>query len=108
MELSSTLIVKHLARCRVQLKQVLRKEEAERLLAEEEGLLDALLGRERTDKYGPDQQSRRESYEMGLLEGRVLMGLQRGSNRRQSLLRTPKHWWRALKHWWSADNPLSG
>jgi hypothetical protein len=85
MEFPSTLIRSRLAWCRLQRMQALTNEEADRFLAEEEGLLDAMLGRERTDKYGPDQQSRRESYQIGLHDGQALMGLQRWSDARQSI-----------------------
>ena len=86
MELSFSLIGKHLARCRVQQKQASTKEEAERLLAEEEGLLDAMLGRDRTEIYGQNQRSSiATSYEIGLRDGQALMGLQRWSDRRQSI-----------------------
>lgn len=85
MELSSTLIGSRLAWCRLQRKQAITKDEAERFLAEEEGLLDAMLGRNRKEMYGQDQCSRRESYEIGLHDGQALMGLQRWSDTRQSI-----------------------
>lgn len=83
MMLSSTLIGSRLAWCRLQRKQALTKDEAERFLAEEEGLLDAMFGLDRKDMYALDQGSRRASYETGLHDGRALMGLQRWSDTRQ-------------------------
>src|SRR5262245_11309831 len=100
MECFSTLIGKRLAECRIRRKYANTKEEADKFLAEEEGLLDAMLGRNRRDMYGHDQQARRESYEIGLLDGQMLMGLQQWSYRKQSILDN-------LKHWWGARNPLS-
>ena len=86
MGLSSTLINSRLAWCRVQRMQTITKEEAERFLAEEEGLLDAMLGRDRTEIYSQNQRSSiATSYEIGLRDGQALMGLQRWSDRRQSI-----------------------
>lgn len=84
MKLSSTLIESRLAWCRLQRKQALTKDEAERFLAEEEGLLDAMLGRNREDMYDQNQGSRRSSYEIGLHDGLALMGLERWSKTQQS------------------------
>lgn len=100
MEFFSTLIGKRLAQCRVRQKQANTKEEADRLLAEEEGLLDAILGRNRLQMYCQDHKARRESYELGLLDGQILMGLQRWRDRRQLILNN-------LKEWWGGRNPLS-
>jgi hypothetical protein len=66
--------------------QAITKEEAERLLAEEEGLLDAMLGRDRTQSYSQKQRSIVTSYEIGLHDGQALMGLQRRGESRRSLL----------------------
>ena len=85
MELSSTLIRSRLAWCRVQRMQAITKEEAERFLAEEEGLLDALLGRDRTEIYSRNRCSIVTSYEIGLRDGQALMGLQRWSEARRSI-----------------------
>jgi len=85
MAFSWTLIGARLAWCRLQQEEAITKEEAERYLAEEEGLIDAMLGRNRLDMYGQRQQSRRASYELGLLDGQALMGLQRLSDTRQSI-----------------------
>jgi hypothetical protein len=73
------------------------KEEADRIPAEEHGLLDAVLGRNRWEMYNQDQRSRRESYEIGLLDGKILLGLQEWSDGRRSLLRIRKQWWCAHK-----------
>jgi hypothetical protein len=97
MECFSSRIGKRLARCRSQRMQAKTKEEADRFLAEEEGLIDAMLGRNRLDMYGQDQQSRRESYEIGLLDGMIIMSLQQGNLKSPSILRT-------LKEWLCADN----
>jgi hypothetical protein len=59
------------------------REEAERYLAEEQGLIDALLGRNRTEMYGHEPQFRREGYETGLSDGLALLGLQRWSEMRR-------------------------
>jgi len=83
MKRSSTLIGSRLAWCRLQRKQAATKDEVERFLAEEEGLLDAMLGRNRKDMYSHDRPSRRESYETGLRDGQALMGLQRWNDTRQ-------------------------
>lgn len=83
MAFSWTLIGSRLAWCRLQRKQAITREEAERFLAEEEGLLDAMLGRNRTDMYSQDQRSRRESYETGLHDGQALMCLQQWNDTRQ-------------------------
>lgn len=85
MALSSTLIESRLAWCRFQRVQAITKEDAAIYLAEEEGLLDAILGRNRAERYGQDQRARRTSYETGLLDGRALLGLQRWNDTRQSL-----------------------
>ena len=85
MKRSSTLIGSRLAWCRLQRKQAVTKDEAERFLAEEEGLLDAMLGRNRKDMYSHDRLSRRESYETGLHDGQALMGLQQWNDTRQSM-----------------------
>lgn len=85
MEFSSTLIRSRLAWCRIQRMQAVTKEEADRFLAEEEGLLDAMLGRSRLNMYGQDQLARRESYEIGLHDGQALMGLQRWSSTQRSV-----------------------
>ena len=85
MKLSTTLIGSRLAWCRLQRKQALTKDEAERFLAEEEGLLDAMLGQNRNDLYSQDQRSRRASYEIGFHDGQALMGLQRWNDTRQSI-----------------------
>lgn len=74
MEFSSTLIRSRLAWCRLQRMQATTKEDADKFLAEEEGLLDAMLGRNRSDMYGHDQPARRGSYEVGLHDGKALMG----------------------------------
>jgi len=87
MEFSSTLIRSRLAWCRLQRMQAVTKEEADRFLAEEEGLLDAMLGRSRLNMYGQDQLARRESYEIGLHDGQALMGLQRWSSTQRSISR---------------------
>jgi hypothetical protein len=100
MEWFSALFVKRLARCRARRVRAQSKEEADTILAEEHGLLDAVLGRNRLEMYNQDQQSRRESYEIGLLDGQILLGLQEWSDGRLSLLRI-------LKQWWHAHNPLS-
>src|SRR5215470_5373185 len=100
MEYFSTLIGKRLAECRIRRKYANTKEEADKFLAEEEGLLDAMLGRNRLDTYGHDHQARRESYEIGLLDGQMLMGLHQWSYGKRSFLVN-------LKHWWGAHNPLS-
>ena len=100
MECFSTLIGKRLAECRIRRKYANTKEEADKFLAEEEGLLDAMLGRNRLDTYGDDHQARRKSYEIGLLDGQILMGLFQSSYGEQSFLDN-------LKHWWGAHNPLS-
>lgn len=83
MILSSTLIGSRLAWCRLQRKQALTKEEAERFLAEEQGLLDAMFGLDRKDMYDLEQGSQRASYETGLHDGQALMGLQRWDNTRR-------------------------
>ncbi len=85
MKRTSTLIESRLAWCRLQREQALTKDEAERFLAEEEGLLDAMLGRNRVDMYDQNQDSRGASYEIGLHDGLALMGLQRWSETRQSI-----------------------
>ena len=85
MELSSTLIRSRIAWCRVQRMQAITKEEAERFLAEEEGLLDAMRGRDRTEIFSQNQCSIVRSYEIGLYDGQALMGLQRWSDTRQSI-----------------------
>jgi hypothetical protein len=77
---SSPLIVARLAWCRIQRKQATTREEAERLRAEEEGLIDAMLERNRLERYEQAQQFRREHYELGLQDGQALMGLQRWSD----------------------------
>lgn len=100
MECFSALFVKRLARCRARRVRAQTKEEADTILAEEHGLLDAVLGRNRLEMYNQDQQSRRESYEIGLLDGQILLSLQEWSDGRLSLLRI-------LKQWWHAHNPLS-
>ena len=85
MELSSTLVRSRLAWCRLQRVQAITKEEADRFLAEEEGLLDALLGRDRTDLYSQHQRSIVTSYEIGLHDGQALMGLQRWSDTQEAI-----------------------
>ena len=77
MKLSANLIRSRLAWCRVQRVQAITKGEADRFLAEEEGLLDAMLGRDRTELYSQHQRSIVTSYEIGLHDGQALMGLQR-------------------------------
>jgi hypothetical protein len=100
MECFSSRIGKRLVRCRTQRMQAKTKEEADRFLAEEQGLIDAMLGRNRVELDGQGQQSRRESYEIGFLDGIILMSLQQGNLKRPSILRT-------LKQWLCADNPFS-
>ena len=85
MALSSTLIESHLAWCQVQRMRAITKEEAERFLAEEEGLLDALLGRDRTEIYSQNRPSMVRSYEIGLHDGQALIGLQRWSEIQHSI-----------------------
>jgi hypothetical protein len=65
--------------------QAITKEEAERFLAEEEGLLDAQLGRDRTETYSQNRPSIVTSYELGLRDGQALMGLQKWNDTRQSI-----------------------
>ena len=77
---------------RIRRKYANTKEEADKFLAEEEGLLDAMLGRNRLDTYGHDHQARRKSYEIGLLDGQILMGLFQSSYGEQSFLNNLKHW----------------
>lgn len=55
------------------------QEEAERYLAEEQGLLDAMQGTDRTEIYGNAPQFWKACYETGLHDGRALLGLQRWS-----------------------------
>lgn len=93
MECFSTPIGKRLARCRTQQMQAKTKEEADRFLAEEVGLIDAMPGRNRLEMYGQHQQSLREHYEMGLFDGKILMSLQYGTRERPSILRTLQQWW---------------
>lgn len=88
MAFSSNLIGSRLAWCRVQRMRAITKEEAERFLAEEEGLLDAQLGRDRTDIYSQNRPYIVTSYELGLRDGQALMGLQRWNDTRQSISRT--------------------
>ena len=83
MILSSTLIGSRLAWCRLQRKQALTKDEADRFLAEEEGLLDAMFGLDRKYMYALARGAQRASYETGLHDGQALMGLQRWSDTRQ-------------------------
>jgi hypothetical protein len=92
MDLSSNLIRSRLAWCRVQRTQALTKEEAERYLAEEEGLLDAMFGRDRTEIYSQNQRSIVTSYEIGLHDGQALMGLQRWIDTRQSVSHDEGGW----------------
>lgn len=99
MECFSSRIGKRLVRCRTQRMQAKTKEEADRFLAEEQGLIDALLGRNRVEMDGQDQQSRRESYEIGFFDGLIIMSLQQWNLKRPSILRT-------LKQWLCADNPF--
>ena len=91
MAFASTLIGSRLAWCRLQRKEALTTEEAERYLAEEEGLIDAMLGRNRLERYGQGGKLRRESYELGLQDGQALMGLQRWSDLRQSIATNGGH-----------------
>lgn len=100
MECFSTPIGKRLAQCRTQQMQATTQEEADRFLAEEEGLIDAMLGRNRLEMYGQHQQSLREHYEMGLLDGQIMMSRQYGTRERPSILR-------ALKQWLSTHIPFS-
>jgi hypothetical protein len=88
MAVSSALIKSRLAWCRLQRTQAITKEEAERFLAEEEGLLDAQLGRDRTEIYSQNQPSIVTSYELGLRDGQALIGLQRWNDTRRAISNT--------------------
>jgi hypothetical protein len=85
MELSSNLIRSRLAWCRIQRTRAITKEEEEEFLAEEEGLLDAMLGRDRTEIYSQKRDFIVTSYERGLHDGEALMRLQRWSDSRRSI-----------------------
>lgn len=76
---SSNLIRVRLAWCRVQRREAMTQEDAERYLAEEHGLLDAMHGTDRTEIYRNGPQFWKECYETGLHDGRALLGLQRWS-----------------------------
>jgi hypothetical protein len=80
-----TLVETRLAVCRVQRLMATTKEAADRFLAEEEGLLDALLGRDRMETYSQMQSSIAKSYEIGLYDGQALMRLQVWSDAQHSL-----------------------
>jgi hypothetical protein len=82
MECYSSRIGKRLVRCRTQRMQAKTKEEADRLLAEEQGLIDAMLGRNRVEMDGQDQQSRRESYEIGFFDALIIASLQQWNLKR--------------------------
>ena len=92
MECFLSQIGKRLAQCRTRRMRAKTEEEAGRLLAEEEGLIDAVLDRDRLEMYGPDQPTRRESYEIGFLDGIVIMSLQLRNPARSSLVRNLKQW----------------
>jgi hypothetical protein len=93
MGLASTLVEKRLARCRVQREHAIAEGEAERFRAEEEGLLDAMLGRNRSEMYGQDQESLRESYRRGLHEGQALLSRNQQGSNEQSILSKVTRWW---------------
>jgi hypothetical protein len=92
MGLASTLVEKRLARSRVQREHAIAEGELERFRAEEEGLLDAMLGRNRSEMYGQDEEWLRESYRKGLQEGLMLMGQNRRSGTIQSILSKLARW----------------
>jgi hypothetical protein len=97
MGLASTLVEKRLARSRVQREHAIAEGELERFRAEEEGLLDAMLGRNRSEMYGQDQQSLRESYRRGLHEGQLLLSRNQRRSNGRSILSKVKRWWREYK-----------
>ncbi len=67
--------------CRVKRQQAPTPEEEEGWLAEAVGLIDALLGLDRTESWNNSHPTLVERYELGLADGQTLMNLLQSSNR---------------------------
>ncbi|HEX9137345.1 MAG TPA: hypothetical protein VF905_10440 [Nitrospirota bacterium] len=72
---TNTCIIARIEWCRLQRMHAPNQAESERLRAEEEGLLDALLYRDHTDEYQYSPPGMLERYAMGLEDGRALIRL---------------------------------
>jgi len=73
MEQSTNEILSRIEWCRLQRKGAVTRDEEEGWQAEEAGLIDALLGRDRTEMRKTSHPSLLERYRLGLQDGRVLM-----------------------------------
>ena len=73
MEQSTNEILSRIEWCRLQRKGAVTRDEEEGWQAEEAGLIDALLGRDRTAMRKTSHPSFLERYRLGLQDGRVLM-----------------------------------
>ena len=73
MEQSTNEILSRIEWCRLQRKGAVTHDEEEGWQAEEAGLMDALLGRDRTAMRKTSHPSLLERYRLGLQDGRVLM-----------------------------------
>jgi hypothetical protein len=77
MEQSTNAILSRIGRCRLQRRGAVIRNEEEGWYAEEAGLIDALLGRDRTPTTHP---SLLERYKLGLEDGQALLRLPQRSN----------------------------
>ena len=75
MEHSTNEILSRIEWCRLQRKGAVMQHEEEGWQAEEAGLIDALLGRDRTESRRNSHLSSLERYELGLQDGQALMRL---------------------------------
>ena len=73
MEQSTYEILSRIEWCRLQRKGAVTRDEEEGWQAEEAGLIDALLGRDRTAIKRTSHPSSLERYKLGLQDGQVLM-----------------------------------
>lgn len=81
MENSPNEILSRIEWCRLRRKWAVTREEEEGWQAEEAGLTDALLGRDRTEIRRNCHPSLLERYQLGLQDGQALMRLHQCYNR---------------------------
>lgn len=67
--------------CRLERKGAVTRDEEEGWQAEEAGLIDALLGRDRTESRRNSHPSLLQRYQLGLQDGQALIRLFQCSNR---------------------------